>query len=137
MAKALINVYYGTPPHHSYFQGCSTGGQQALVVAQRYPDDYDGILAAAPGAVAAPPLSVLAMLNDGVQDGQDVSWIYDADLEMLAGTGVTAICSGDRADDLALRFALAKGPSKKALRRLMELLTDADYSVARAARDTA
>ncbi|MFA7250096.1 MAG: MurT ligase domain-containing protein [Dehalococcoidia bacterium] len=57
--------------------------------------------------VAAPPLTVLAMLNDGVQDGQDVSWIYDADVEMIAGTGATVVCSGDRADDLALRFALA------------------------------
>ncbi len=60
--------------------------------------------------VAAPPLTVLAMLNDGVQDGQDVSWIYDADLEMLAGTGATIVCSGDRADDLALRFSLAGCP---------------------------
>ncbi len=57
--------------------------------------------------VAAPPLTVLAMLNDGVQDGQDVSWIYDADLEMLAGTDATVVCSGDRADDLALRCSLA------------------------------
>ena len=53
------------------------------------------------------PLTVLAMLNDGVQDGRDVSWIYDADVEVLAGRGVTLICSGDRADDLALRCALA------------------------------
>ena len=53
------------------------------------------------------PLTVLAMLNDGVQDGQDVSWIYDADLEGLAGRGVVLVCSGDRADDLALRCALA------------------------------
>ena len=57
--------------------------------------------------VAEPPLTILAMLNDGVQDGRDVSWIYDADLEMLGGTDATVVCSGDRADDLALRFALA------------------------------
>ena len=50
---------------------------------------------------------LLALLNDGIQDGQDVSWIYDADMEQLAGSGCTLIVSGDRADDLALRFMLA------------------------------
>jgi lipid II isoglutaminyl synthase (glutamine-hydrolysing) len=52
-------------------------------------------------------LSILAMLNDGIQDGQDVSWIYDADMERLAGRVSSLICSGDRADELALRFAIA------------------------------
>ncbi len=47
------------------------------------------------------------MLNDGIQDGRDVSWIYDADIERLAGLVSTLVVSGRRADDLALRFALA------------------------------
>lgn len=47
---------------------------------------------------------LLGMLNDGIQDGQDVSWIYDADLERLAGHVDALVCSGDRAADLALRF---------------------------------
>jgi feruloyl esterase len=46
--KALVNAYYKTAPKTSIFQGCSTGGQQALSIAQRYPDDYQGILAGAP-----------------------------------------------------------------------------------------
>ncbi len=53
-------------------------------------------------------LSLLALLNDGIQDGQDVSWIYDADLERLAGRVASLVCSGDRADDLALRFVIAR-----------------------------
>ncbi|MEX2375837.1 MAG: MurT ligase domain-containing protein, partial [Dehalococcoidia bacterium] len=52
-------------------------------------------------------LSLLVMLNDGIQDGQDVSWIYDADIERLSGGVDSLVCSGDRADDLALRFAVA------------------------------
>ncbi|CAG5018200.1 Mono(2-hydroxyethyl) terephthalate hydrolase [Dyadobacter sp. CECT 9275] len=47
-AKEITRVYYGKAAHHTYFAGCSTGGQQALMEAQRYPEDYDGILAGAP-----------------------------------------------------------------------------------------
>jgi feruloyl esterase len=47
-AKALIHVYYKKSAIRSYFIGCSTGGQQALMEAQRFPDDYDGIIAGAP-----------------------------------------------------------------------------------------
>ena len=47
-SKAVIAAYYGQDPAYSYWNGCSTGGRQGLMEAQRYPGDYDGVLAGAP-----------------------------------------------------------------------------------------
>ena len=47
-AKRLIHVYYGANPSKSYFDGCSQGGRQALTIAQRFPEDFDGILSGSP-----------------------------------------------------------------------------------------
>jgi hypothetical protein len=47
-AKAIIASYYGTAPARNYFQGCSRGGGQALMEAQRFPADFDGIISGAP-----------------------------------------------------------------------------------------
>ncbi len=47
-AKAVIEAFYGKPQSHAYFISCSNGGRQGIVEAQRYPADYDGILAGAP-----------------------------------------------------------------------------------------
>ena len=48
VSKQLIKLFYGKAPAYSYWNGCSTGGRQGQAMAQRFPDDYDGILAGAP-----------------------------------------------------------------------------------------
>lgn len=47
-AKAIVHAFYESPAKRAYFASCSNGGRQALMEAQRYPDDYDGIIAGAP-----------------------------------------------------------------------------------------
>src|SRR5690606_29242039 len=46
--KKLVAAYYSQPHRRAYFHGCSTGGRMALMEAQRYPEDYDAIIAGAP-----------------------------------------------------------------------------------------
>lgn len=48
VSKKIIQTYYGKAPAFAYFKGCSTGGQEGLTEAQKYPDDYIGIIAGAP-----------------------------------------------------------------------------------------
>ena len=47
-AKAIVAAHYGRAPRHAYWVGCSSGGRQGLKEAQRFPADYDGIVAGAP-----------------------------------------------------------------------------------------
>jgi feruloyl esterase len=47
-AKVIASAYYGTEPTYAYYVGCSKGGQEGLMEAQRYPEDYDGLLVGNP-----------------------------------------------------------------------------------------
>ena len=57
-AKMIVEAFYGAAPRRSYWNGCSTGGRQALKEAQMFPDDFDGIIAGAPGNRTAQPMWV-------------------------------------------------------------------------------
>jgi feruloyl esterase len=64
-AKAIVQLFYDAAPRRSYWNGCSTGGRQALKEAQMFPDDFDGIIAGAPGNRTAMGLWIgQALLKD-------------------------------------------------------------------------
>jgi hypothetical protein len=67
IGKSITEQYYGKAPKHSYFNGCSTGGRQGVASAQRYPEDYDGILAGAP-AINLPDLTVSTYWPQSLMD---------------------------------------------------------------------
>jgi feruloyl esterase len=97
LGKQVLKAYYGDPPRYSYWAGCSQGGRQGLIEAQRFPDDFDGYIVGAPvlnlsgthwrgvwnaqvqtgaGAIAVEKLPLLASAVykkcdalDGVKDG--------------------------------------------------------------------
>jgi pimeloyl-ACP methyl ester carboxylesterase len=48
VAKRIVQEYYSRPPDYSYYVGCSTGGREAMIMTQRYPDYFDGVVAGAP-----------------------------------------------------------------------------------------
>lgn len=66
--KAIIQSYYGRKPDRSYFQGCSCGGRQAMVEAQRFPWDFDGIIVGAPG---------INYTDIALEFAQRASFLYD------------------------------------------------------------
>jgi feruloyl esterase len=122
-SKTIIAAFYGRAPRFSYFTGCSTGGRQGLMEGQRYPQDFDGIVAGAPAnnqtqlsawriAVEAKilqspasvvPAAKLAFLNravlaacdaiDGVADG------LLTDPRQCHFDAATLVCSGNDRDD--------------------------------------
>jgi tannase/feruloyl esterase len=96
-AKQILRAYYGDPLRHAYFDGCSTGGRQGLISAQRFPEDFDGIV------VGAPVLNFSGTMIDYVvnQRALAAAPIPPAKLRIL-GEAVYAKC--DAADGVADRL---------------------------------
>jgi feruloyl esterase len=91
-SKAIIAVYYGNRPKYSYFVGCSKGGGSAITEAQRYPDDYDGIVASAMGWDHSGQLAKYIWNVQTVQ--APGAWISPAKLAMLNASVLAACGSG-------------------------------------------
>ena len=105
-AKTVIKLYYGHKPLYSYFIGCSKGGQEGMTFATLYPDEFDGIIAAAPGfalprAAVAEAWDVQSFgavvrpANGGPVNFMALNGAYsDADLSLVR-TAILAACDKD------------------------------------------
>jgi len=95
--KAITAAFYGSAPKKSYFSSCSNGGRQALMEAQRYPEDYDGIIAGAP-ANNWTYLMTAAAKNSAVTM-RDTSFYIPS--EKLPAIQAAALAACDRNDAVA------------------------------------
>jgi feruloyl esterase len=104
-ATAIATAFYGERPHHAYFDGCSEGGREALNEAQRYPSDFDGIIAMSPGHIWAPLMLFQAWLAVTNRDAQGHQ-ILTIDKLPLLHDAVVAACGGEdgRNDPRACTF---------------------------------
>ena len=92
-AKAIIQAFYGEPAKRSYFSACSNGGRQGLMEAQRFPGDYDGIIAGAPANYWT---KVFATFIWDIQAMQaDRGGYIDAKKIPAIGQAVTAACDAN------------------------------------------
>jgi UDP-N-acetylmuramyl tripeptide synthase len=82
-------------------------------------------------ALESDQIDLLAILNDNIADGRDVSWVWDADFELLSSRVRSVVCSGSRAAELAVRFKYA-GVPPAALSVVPELPTALDQALAQA-----
>ncbi len=93
-AKAIATVFYGKSPSYSYFQGCSNGGRQALMEAQRYPNDFNGIIAGAPAAIQAPLNGEYETWNARANQDAQRNPILPSDKLTLIHKAALADCDG-------------------------------------------
>ena len=107
VAKRVVNAYYGRAASRNYFSGCSNGGREGMVFAQRFPEQFDGILAAAP-AFAVPKAAIAEAWDTqtfaGVAKAQgttnkeglpDLARTFsDADLDIVA-EAIAKTCDAD------------------------------------------
>jgi feruloyl esterase len=91
-AKGVVNGFYGSAPKYSYWNGCSTGGRQAFTEAQRYPDDYDGIIAGAPAAYVTRLQGVQVWISQ--QANRSPASLIPAEKFSLIHNAVLAACDG-------------------------------------------
>ncbi|HWY70575.1 MAG TPA: tannase/feruloyl esterase family alpha/beta hydrolase [Terriglobales bacterium] len=97
LAKTTIKAFYRSDPKYSYFASCSNGGRQALMEAQRFPEDYDGILAGAPANYWT-HLLVSGLWNAQATTQDPASYIPSSKLPAIA-SAVNQAC--DRQDGVA------------------------------------
>jgi feruloyl esterase len=134
-ARTVMARYYDKAPAHTYYAGCSKGGQEGLAFAERYPDAFDGILVGAPGmslprAALGHPWSAQAFAAAaGARKGKSIpierlqSSYSDADL-LLARKAVLDACDGDDGLKDGIIGTFASCSTKKVASRLNALICE-------------
>jgi hypothetical protein len=97
-SKAIIRAFYGSNPKQSYFSNCSTGGRQGLIEAQRYPEDYDGIIAGSPSAFWSHIAASLAW-NMQATEADPASYIPGSKLPAIEAGALSACDTLDGVKD--------------------------------------
>ena len=111
-AKQIVRAYYGRPASHSFFAGCSNGGREGMVFAQRFPEQFDGIVAQSP-AFAVPKAAIAEAWDtqafaalaagEGLKQPNGLpdiaNALSDADLGLVAAAVLKACDAADGAVD--------------------------------------
>jgi feruloyl esterase len=97
-SKAIATIHYGGGPTRSYFNGCSGGGRQGLVEAQRFPEDFDGIVAGAP-AVNTTGRAAFAMWIAQAMHKDEQSYIPPSKYALVHDAVLTACDAADGVKD--------------------------------------
>lgn len=132
LGKALTQAFYGKAPRYSYFVGSSTGGRQGLMEAQRYPDDYDGILSGCPAINWQ--RFIPAILWPQVVMANAKNYVPKAKLEAATAAAIAACDNADGVKDGVIDDPLRCDYDPKALVGTKvgdETFTEADAEVIR------
>jgi hypothetical protein len=95
VAKGLASRFYGVTPRFSYFDGCSQGGHEALTEVQRYPRDFNGVLAGAPASIMTEQDSFVREWETDVNISASGHPIVTAAQAALVHKAVLEACAGD------------------------------------------
>ena len=135
-AKAIIRAYYGQTPQFAYFQGCSDGGREAMMESQRYPDDFDGIIAGSPAFAITEALERFIWEAKWNHDAKGERILDEASIRLLHGAVVSAcdkldgLVDGQLDDPRRCRFDPAKLQCPAHAKREVPCLTTAQVEVA-------
>jgi len=95
VAREIIRDYYGVDPNEDYYNGCSDGGREAMEMAERYPDDFNGIIAGAPEIIAGPLNAENQTWDVRVNTDSNGNAILTDDKLPALHAAVIAACGGD------------------------------------------
>lgn len=98
IAKAMVASFYAKPARRSYFFGCSEGGREALIAAQRYPEAFDGIIAGAPAADWTNLMTGFVWRGQALH-GSEEGYIPESKLPMIQAAAMKACDAKDGVED--------------------------------------